>query len=319
MELQQALEARRSVRAFTDRALSRSEIDELLRAATLAPSACNMQSWHFYVLTDPAERAKLKGVCADWVAKAPVVFVVCTDGQEIVEKFGSRAAKFPMQDTALAMENLLLKATDMGLGGCIIGAYRQEAVTDALNIPEKYTVVALLPVGEPAHDHPARERKPVSEVSEYIGAKPDDVPLPCNEASAGSYELKHKYLKNALFEDAAMPGARFEDVSLENARFNNINLKGAAFSDANLSGASYAGLNMTGARFECVELNDARFGCCETCAKDSKPCVEMRNARFDHVDLSGAVMMDCQIDGLTIDGVNVAEAIRAYKNAKEQG
>ena len=110
MEFFDVLYQRQSIRSFTDKKLSQDEIKRLLDAAIHAPSACNMQSWYFYAVSD---RGVLDTLCdkkgfADWAAKAPVVFVVCTDSGAIVERFGPRAEIFPVQDTALAVQNILL-------------------------------------------------------------------------------------------------------------------------------------------------------------------------------------------------------------------
>ena len=170
MEFSELLTTRRSTRAFTDHKLTRDEIDRLLNAATRAPSACNMQSWHFYAVTDPNVRAKFSenGICAPWAATAPVMFVVCTDGDAIISRFGERAKTFIIQDTALAAENLLLEAADMGYNGCFMGAFDADNCRALLDIPEKYQIVALIPVGKASGEVPLRERKPLSEVVTYI-------------------------------------------------------------------------------------------------------------------------------------------------------
>ena len=174
MELTDVIMKRRSTRSFTERIPTKNEVEKILTAGTMAPSACNMQSWHFYVVTKKSDREKLRGLCSDFVPEAPVVIIVCTAGDEIIARFGQRAKKFVIQDTALAMENMLLCAADMGLGGCIIGAYDQDAVTSAFNIPKEHTVVALLPIGEPAENVPARARKPLSDVVTFIGGAPTE-------------------------------------------------------------------------------------------------------------------------------------------------
>ena len=170
MEFEKLLTKRRSTRAFTDRKLTKAEIERLLNAATRAPSACNMQSWHFYAVTDPDVRAKFSenGICAPWAATAPVIFVVCTDGDAIISRFGERAKTFIIQDTALAAENLLLCAADMGYNGCFMGAFDADKCRALLDIPEKYQIIALIPVGEPSGEVPLRERKPLSEVVTYV-------------------------------------------------------------------------------------------------------------------------------------------------------
>ncbi len=173
MEVREAIAARRSARSYTDRALTKAEVTELLNAGILAPSACNMQSWHFYVVSG-ADRRRFSGVCADWIQKAPVVIIVCTDGDAIESRFGERAKKFPVQDTALAIENILLRATELGLGGCIIGAYNDAACRAAFpEIGAAHRIVALLPIGEPAELPAPRGRKPFSEAVTFLSELPD--------------------------------------------------------------------------------------------------------------------------------------------------
>ncbi len=168
MEFNELLYKRQSARAFTDRVVSRGQITELLTAATRAPSACNMQSWYFYAVANPKVREKFAEFCAPWAATAPVIFVVCTNGEAIVSRFGERAKTFILQDTALAAENLLLAAANMGLNGCFMGAFDGEKCRELLNIPEKYEIVAIIPVGEAAGEISMRDRKPLSEVAEII-------------------------------------------------------------------------------------------------------------------------------------------------------
>ena len=159
---------RRSTRAFTDKPVTREQVETMLDAAIHAPSACNMQSWHFYAVTDAATRAKFSEFCAPWAATAPVIFVVCTNGEAILGRFGERAKTFILQDTALAAENLLLCAADMGLNGCFMGAFDAAKCRALLDIPAKYDIVAVIPVGEPQAETPPRERKGFDEVVTFI-------------------------------------------------------------------------------------------------------------------------------------------------------
>ena len=116
MEFRDVLYSRHSTRSFTDRIVTKSEIHTMLDAAIHAPNACNMQSWHYYIITDPAVKEKMaeNGVCAPWVTEAPVIFVICTDAEALTSRFGEKGEVFALQDTAAAAENLLLCATDMG-------------------------------------------------------------------------------------------------------------------------------------------------------------------------------------------------------------
>ncbi len=287
MELKTALFERRSTRSFTGRIPTAEEIRYILKAAVNAPSACNLQSWHFYCVTDPDARKRFSEFAADWVAAAPLIFVVCTDSHAIEARFGKsdRTDKFVIQDTALAMENMLLAAVDIGLGGCIIGAYDEDKCREALNIPTELKPVALLPIGEPTAKIPPRARKPIDEVVTFIGKAPETSARPEDNTP---YTVRCAWLPGAVFDDVGLPDSTFNNINLKNVKFTDINMENASFGDINLKNSSFGGLTMEGASFGCVMLNNAEF-----------KNVELRNARFTSCDLRGA----------TVDGVDILEAI----------
>lgn len=301
MEFSELLYKRRSVRAFTDKKVSREEVDRLLTAATRAPSACNMQSWHFYAVTDPAVRARFTEFSAPWVATAPVIFVVCTNEEQIVGKFGDRAKIFPIQDTALAIENLLLAAADMGLGGCFIGAFDAKKCRLALEIPEKYGIVALVPIGEAQTEPQPRERKPLCEVVTYVG----DAASVTEAVKDDRYILRDTQIRRARFENVNMAGVEFENIKMSDGVFNNINMIGVSFSDINMTGAKFGGMCMNKTSFGCVDMRDARF---------DNP--DLTGTEFGNCNFSGVKLDGCVLDGMTIDGINVAEALEFYKKNK---
>lgn len=155
---------RKSCRSYDDTPVTEEEVQTILRAAVAAPSACNMQSWYFYVLRSTESREKLSGLCAEWVKNAPIVLVVCTNGNEIINRFGDRARDlFVLQDTALASENIMLQAADIGLGSCFIGAFNEDGIREVLRIPPDKRPVGLIPIGHSTDDNPKRERKPLEE------------------------------------------------------------------------------------------------------------------------------------------------------------
>lgn len=294
MNIKDAIFERRSTRSFTERIPTAAELQYILRAAINAPSACNLQSWHFYCVTDPQVRKSFCGFAAEWVSTAPVIFVVCTDSRAIEARFGrsGRTDKFVIQDTALAMENMLLAAVDIGMGGCIIGAYDQDKCREALSIPAEYTPVALLPIGEPTAKIPPRARKPIEEVVTFIGETPE---APAQPEDKTPFTLKGAWLPGSVFDDLGLPDSTFNNINMQNAKFTDINMQGASFGDINLKDSSFGGLTMDGAHFGCVELNGAEF-----------KNVELRNASF----------VSCDLRGATVDGVNILDAIEKAKAAK---
>ncbi|MEM2587668.1 MAG: nitroreductase family protein, partial [Candidatus Bathyarchaeia archaeon] len=113
-----------------------------LEAARLAPSAENIQPWHFIVVTDAEKRRQLaKYPFAGFLKEAPVVIVGCGNQKA--------SPKWFIVDVAIAMQNMVLAATAEGLGTCWVGSFNEEEVKEMLKIPDDYRVVALLALGYP--------------------------------------------------------------------------------------------------------------------------------------------------------------------------
>jgi nitroreductase len=100
-----------------------------------------------------------------FIEAAPVVIVVCADERRCSRRYGARRKNlFCIQDTAAAVQNILLAAYAMGLGTCWVGAFDEEVVKGALKVPDDVRPVALIPVGYAAGASEMRRRRPVSEV-----------------------------------------------------------------------------------------------------------------------------------------------------------
>ena len=145
-----ALQTRRSVRAYTREPVSDKDIDTVLAAAQLAPSAANEQPWDFVVIRDPKTLAQVGEInhYASYAAKAPVAILVCLDTEkEEIPGMG-------ILDVAMSAENLLLAAHGIGLGGVFTGIFpmveRMEGFRKLLDMPENIIPVGLIVLGHPA-------------------------------------------------------------------------------------------------------------------------------------------------------------------------
>ncbi len=148
------LEDRYSVRSFDpDVEVSPETVERILEAAIRAPSAGNRQPWHFYVVRDLEVRQRLVAAAGgqSFVAQAPVAIVVCADAEQSAERYGQRGRElYCLQDTAAAVEHMLLAAVALDLGGCWVGAFDEEQAAEALDLPQRHRPVAILPIGKPA-------------------------------------------------------------------------------------------------------------------------------------------------------------------------
>lgn len=150
MELQDVLQSRRSIRKYTEEPVSKEDIDLLMHAAMSGPSACNKMPWEFYVVTDEAVLEKLRNASRYSKIYAPLAIVVCGS---LSRALPSQLAPYWIQDCSAATENILLAATDLGLGTVWCGIHPQkraeERVREALGLTEKQIPLNIIYVGHP--------------------------------------------------------------------------------------------------------------------------------------------------------------------------
>ena len=171
--LDDIIKQRRSVRAFSSRPLTPDTILSLCEAARWAPSACNSQTWRFISVTD---RETIQRICQEamrpvipnkWLVQAPLIMVGCSQLDIVANRIGGRITgiEYYQIDLGIAMEHMVLKAVELGLGTCWIGWFREDRIRDILAIPDRVRVSALLAVGYPK-DVPAkrRGRKPLDAI-----------------------------------------------------------------------------------------------------------------------------------------------------------
>jgi nitroreductase len=166
----EAIKSRRSVRAFTREDVSKEEVEKLIDAARWAPSAGNIQPWEFIVVRKPEikRRLSIAALRQTFIEEAPVVIVVCANQMRSGRGYGARGVNlYCLQDTAAAIQNMLLAACALGLATCWVGAFREEEAKKALNLPEGVRPIAIIPVGHPAEKPLGRSRRPLSEIIHY--------------------------------------------------------------------------------------------------------------------------------------------------------
>jgi nitroreductase len=167
MDVSDAIAKRRSVRTYKKQDLPQSTVENLLEAARQAPSAGNVQPWEFVVVSAQKNKMDLSQAAFGQksLKEASVVIVACADEKRAEESYGVRGKTlYCLQDTAAAIENILLTACSMGLGTCWIGAFKEDEVKKIINAPTHMRLVALIPVGYPNESPDARPRRPVKEI-----------------------------------------------------------------------------------------------------------------------------------------------------------
>jgi SagB-type dehydrogenase family enzyme len=178
MSLEEALTRRRSVREFTPEPLTERELSQLLWAAQgithaeglrTAPSAGALYPLELYVasaggfyhyeprphqlirLSDRDLRAAMRRTALgqEAITQAPAVFVIATVYERISRKYAARTPRYVYMEVGHAAQNLLLEAVALGLGGVPVGAFEDDALRKALELPADHPPLYLIPVGHP--------------------------------------------------------------------------------------------------------------------------------------------------------------------------
>ncbi len=170
MELSEAIKGRRSIRRFKKKQVPKEILTQLIEAASYAPSAGNIQPWHFIIATKPTVKWKLAEAAygQTHMEEAPVIIVVCADEKQSSMGYGSRGRTlYCLQDTAAAIQNILLTAYALGLGTCWTGSFNEEDVKEAMKTLEGIRPVAMISLGYPDVVPRQRNRKLLSEIIHY--------------------------------------------------------------------------------------------------------------------------------------------------------
>lgn len=139
---------RRSIRKYSDGVISNEIIDMLLQAAMAAPSARNAQPWEFYVVTNKEVMLKLRSVSKNLDFASSAMIIVCGNTERSITKNDN---DFWIQDCSAAVENILLLATELGLGTLWCGLYpvveRSDKVREYISAPNHHIPMALIHIG----------------------------------------------------------------------------------------------------------------------------------------------------------------------------
>ncbi|BEQ13652.1 nitroreductase family protein [Desulfoferula mesophila] len=189
MELMQAIQGRRSVRAFKGDPVSDEQVNALIQAAVWAPSPLHQQPWSFVVIRGPEAKAKVNQLClasqqavADgggpgWAGKysfayldqAPVYVAVLFDPQKAGLGVYFGQSQGALAAASAAVQNLMLAATEQGLGSLWLTFFDPKDMARALGAPEGLEVAGIIPLGVPDEEPKAPPRKDPKVFRDFYG------------------------------------------------------------------------------------------------------------------------------------------------------
>lgn len=157
-----------SIRGFKSDPIPEDQLAEILQAGALAPTAKNLQPFHFVVIRDSDQLDGLaEAYPAPFFREAPVVIAICAEPEAawIRERYDQK--NYCEVDAAIAIDHMTLAAADLGLGTCWIGAFDPVKARAVLELPEDVELIALLPVGIPNVEGREKVRKSLDELVRY--------------------------------------------------------------------------------------------------------------------------------------------------------
>lgn len=177
MDAWKAIYERRAARAYTDEPVARATLARLIDAAIQAPSAMNLQPWHFTIIQDRSLLDDISAHAKRHLLSAPATlpegmrerlgdsaFHIFYHAPAVVLISGETNAAWAAEDVALAAENLMLGACALNLGTCWIGLAQAWLETaegrKRIDLPGKFRPIAPIVVGHIAAASPAVPRKP---------------------------------------------------------------------------------------------------------------------------------------------------------------
>jgi nitroreductase len=184
LTVREAADRRRSIRQYTDEPVPEDDLREILRIASMAPSAWNLQPWRAVVVRDPSLKARL-AVAANnqpQVTRAPAIIVLYADSEDAMsarQASGEAVSKTLDQMDAdkrktlahnltyIALGYLLLAAESMGYVTSPMLGFKPDEVKSVLGLPAHATVAALIAVGVAAEDGRITQRHAVDRIATF--------------------------------------------------------------------------------------------------------------------------------------------------------
>jgi nitroreductase len=148
MKFDDLVKERKSIRSFKNKTVAFGDILEAIDCALQGPFAGNTNNIKFVIVEEPKTIKQLaKHANQTWVNESSCVIVVCSDETNLTNQYGERGKDYSRQQAGAAIDTILLKLTDLGIGSCWVGALSYDLVKQILKIPDHIHIEAMIPVG----------------------------------------------------------------------------------------------------------------------------------------------------------------------------
>lgn len=160
MDALEAIKKRRSIREYSDKPITKEALEKIVDAGRFATTARDAQPWEFIVITDTSTLKRIAEIAknGNFISGAQAgIAVYCSD------------TKYYLEDGCAATENMLLAATELGIGSCWIAGDKKPYCNDInnlLHVPSAFKLVSLISLGYPESENlfTIKEKRPLKEI-----------------------------------------------------------------------------------------------------------------------------------------------------------
>ncbi|MEG2291035.1 MAG: nitroreductase family protein [Clostridium sp.] len=177
MKFFELVKNRQSVRNYKNAEVDRVLIENIVEGARLSPSACNSQPWKFIIVDNSKVREELVKSIYDpligmnkFALAAPVFIVVVAERRNLASGIGAKikGIDYTSLDIGIACEHICLGASELGLGTCMIGWFKEKGIKDTLLIPKNKEVKLIISLGYSENDEVRNKvRKSKEDIMNY--------------------------------------------------------------------------------------------------------------------------------------------------------
>jgi nitroreductase len=161
----EAIMNRRSVRAYTNAPVPDEMVQDILESGRWAPSGSNIQPWLFCVVKDGTRLKNIAAFSPGMMSVPPLAIIICTDKELAFERAGAFGRdELSVMDASMAAENMMIAATALGLGICVLKSFNADGIARILKTPEHIRPEFILTVGFPEKNPPAPKKKALADI-----------------------------------------------------------------------------------------------------------------------------------------------------------
>ena len=167
MDFSELILKRQSDRKYINEQIHKEDLEKIIEAGRMAPSASNSQPWTFVIIIEN----ELKNLVANstfgplksfnkFVPQAPVIIAIVMEKPKIITEAGGRIKKkeYPLIDIGIAAEHICLQAAELGIGSCMLGWFDERKVKELINVPDKKSIPLLITLGYTPEDYSIRKK-----------------------------------------------------------------------------------------------------------------------------------------------------------------